>query len=332
VTATISRPEVDVPGTDPVLHDAYRYMVTARAMEQRLRTAYTQGRLRGRFLSGRGQEAIPAGAALALGDGDVLAPVHRDLAAHLVRGTTPLTIFRHYLGRASGPSKGRDGDLHMGEWSRRVFPMVSHLPDSWPVSGGIALAFKLRREPNVVMAFCGDGATSVGGWHEAVNFAAVMELPMVLVVEDNQYAYSTPRSKQFRCERIADRAAGYGIPAACVDGNDVAAVHEAAVAAVDRARGGGGPTLIEATTMRMEGHAFHDDAKYVPTELRESWGLRDPIERCRAVLLEAGRTEAELDAVVADARADISAAWATAEAEPLPDPGGELADVYAPYE
>jgi TPP-dependent pyruvate/acetoin dehydrogenase alpha subunit len=318
-------------GTEPLelLSTSYRYMSTARAMERRLRSAYTQGRLRGRFLSGRGQEAIPAGAALALDDHDVMAPVHRDLAGHLVRGTTPLTIFRHYLGRATSPSKGRDGDLHMGEWSKGVFPMVSHLPDSWPIAGGIALGYKLRSEPRVVMAFCGDGATSTGTWHESMNFAAVMQLPIVLVVEDNQYAYSTPRDRQFACEQIVDRAVGYGMPAELVDGNDVVAVHEAAARAVRRARSGGGPTLIEATTMRMEGHAFHDDAHYVPDAIRDEWAGRDPIDACRARLVAAGQDEAELDELLVQITADVKDAWTRAEADPLPDPSGELAAVYA---
>jgi TPP-dependent pyruvate/acetoin dehydrogenase alpha subunit len=318
-------------GTEPLelLVASYRHMATARAIEQRLRSAYTQGRLRGRFLSGRGQEAIPAGATLALGEDDVMAPVHRDLAGHLVRGTTPLTIFRHYLGRATGPSRGRDGDLHMGEWSKGVFPMVSHLPDSWPVAGGIALGFQLRGEPRVVMAFCGDGATSTGTWHESMNFAAVMQLPLVLVVEDNQYAYSTPRHRQFACERIVDRAVGYGMPAELVDGNDVVAVHGAAERAVRRARSGGGPTLIEATTMRMEGHAFHDYAHYVPTGVREIWAERDPIEACRARLLAAGEDESALVRVLAEITADVKAAWVVAEADPLPEPSGEVAAVYA---
>lgn len=327
MSVAIVRDEVDEPVE--LLAVAHRHLLTARVVEERLKSAYAQGRLRGRFLSGRGQEAIPAGVALALEDGDVMAPVHRDLAGHLVRGTTPLTIFRHYLGRATGPSKGRDGDLHMGEWSRGIFPMVSHLPDSWPIAGGIALGFRLRGEPRVVAAFCGDGATSTGTWHESVNFAAVMGAPIVFVVEDNQYAYSTPTDRQFRCESIADRAPGYGVAAEVVDGNDVVAVHATAVRAAQRARTGGGPTLVVATTMRMEGHAFHDDARYVPAAQREEWEARDPLAACRARLLAAGTPEAELDALAATLRAEVKEAWRTAEAEPLPDASQELHDVYA---
>lgn len=308
---------------------AYRHMVTARTIEDRLRSAYQQGRLRGRLLSGRGQEAIPTGATLALEPSDLVAPVHRDLAAHLVRGTTPLTIFQHYLGRSTSISKGRDGDLHMGEWSRGVFPMVSHLPDSWPVMTGCALAFKLRATPHVAMAFCGDGATSTGAWHESVNFSAVLQLPIVLIVENNQYAYSTPTTTQYRCETLVERAVGYGMPGELVDGNDVLAVHEAATRAVHRAREGGGPTLIEATTMRMEGHAFHDDARYVPDELRAHWAALDPIDACAARLAGEGRDPAALEAVREAIRAEVKHAWTLAEADPLPDASGELADVYA---
>jgi TPP-dependent pyruvate/acetoin dehydrogenase alpha subunit len=318
------------PMTQPFdLEAAYGWMSLARVMEERLRSAYTQGRLRGRFLSGRGQEAIPAGAAMCLEPDDYLAPVHRDLAAHLVRGTTPATIFRHYLGRATGPSCGRDGDLHMGEWSRRIFPMVSHLPDSWPVMTGVALKCKLRGEPNIAMAFCGDGATSTGAWHEAVNFAAVQRLPIVFVVEDNQYAYSTPREAQFACRDLVDRAVGYGIPGYEVDGNDVDAVNSVVSKAVRTARTGDGPTLVVATTMRMEGHAFHDAAAYVPEELTAEWATRDPLLRAEDSLRALGWDDARLTAVREEQVASVRQAWADAEADPLPEGSDVERGVYA---
>lgn len=311
------------------LESAYAWMNLSRTVEERLRSAYTQGRLRGRFLSGRGQEAIPVGAALCLDAGDYLAPVHRDLGAHLVRGTTPLTIFRHYLGRAGGPSQGRDGDLHMGEWDKRVFPMVSHLPDSWPVIAGVALACKLRGEPHIAMAFCGDGATSTGTWHESVNFAAVQRLPMVLVVEDNQYAYSTPTMSQYRCESIVDRAVGYGIDGVEVDGNDVEAVQEVMGKAVATVRSGEGPVLVVAHTFRMEGHAFHDAAAYVPGELTAEWADRDPIALAAARLRAAGWDDARFAALQEQQTAGVKAAWLQAESEPLPDPSELHHGVYA---
>ena len=304
-------------------------MVLSRTVEDRLRLLFTSGGLRGRLISGRGQEALPTGSAMALEPGDKVAPIHRDLACHLVRGTTPLTICRQYLGRATGPSRGRDGDVHFGEWERGVFPMVSHLPDSYPVIGGVALALALEGEGRVAMAYCGDGATSTGTWHEAVNFAAVEQLPIVYILENNQYAYSTPTSKQFRVARLADRAAAYGMPGVTVDGNDVEAVHAASVEAVARARAGEGPTLVECMTMRMDGHAIHDDASYVPRELLEEWRAKDPIARVEARLAASGATEAELRAVHEGAVAEVKEAIAIAQAEPLPDGGDVELGVYA---
>jgi TPP-dependent pyruvate/acetoin dehydrogenase alpha subunit len=312
-----------------VLESALHWMEVSRAIDDRLVSAYKQGRLRGRLLSGRGQEAIPVGAGLCLEPDDLVTPAHRDMGVHLIRGTTPYVIFAHYLGRATGLSGGRDGDVHMGEWSRGVFPMVSHLPDSWPIAAGLALTQKLRGEPRITMAFCGDGATSTGTWHETVNFAAVNQLPMVLIVEDNQYAYSTPTDAQYRCANIADRAIGYGIPGETVDGNDVTAVHHVVQRAADRARAGDGPTLIVAETMRMEGHAFHDAASYVPDELREEWAAKDPLERVKGRLRHVGWDEDRFAAIRDEVRDEVRAAWDQAEAEPLPD-GTDVAErVYA---
>ena len=312
--------------------DTFRWLVLSRAIEDRLRSMYLQSKLRGRLISGRGQEAIPVGAALALGPGDVVAPVHRDLGAHLVRGTTPLTIFRHYLGRADGPSRGRDGDIHMGEWKHRVFPMVSHLPDAWPVLCGVGLAFQLDHTANVGLGFCGDGATSTGAWHEAVNFAAVFDLPLVFVIENNQYAYSTPTARQYRVPRLADRAAAYGIPGTTVDGNDVREVRRAATEAVLRARQGGGPSIVEAMTMRMDGHAIHDDASYVPKKLLEDWAKADPIVRCEQHLLESGISSDEVASVRSDVASEVGEALRVAESEPLPDSAELGVGVYATCE
>jgi TPP-dependent pyruvate/acetoin dehydrogenase alpha subunit len=323
------RPMVLPSGEVALLETAYRWMATSRAIEERVVSMFKQGRLRGRVVLGHGQEAIPVGAALCLEDDDVVAPLHRDLGVHLVRGTTPFTIFLSYLGRATSPSAGRDGDVHMGEWSRGVFPMVSHLPDSWPIAGGIALAHKLRGEPRVTMAFCGDGATSTGTWHETVNFVAVTQVPMVLIVENNQFAYSTPTASQYRCERIVDRAAGYGIPGEEVDGNDVVAVHEVVQRAVHTARAGGGPTLLVAHTMRMAGHAFHDAAAYVPDGLREEWAAKDPLDRCAARLRLAGWDDDRFTALHDDLHAEMRDAWERAEAEPMPGPDDVATRVYA---
>lgn len=306
-----------------------RWMTLSRALEDRLHRLHGRGELRGRLISGRGQEAIPVGATAALRTDDVVAPVHRDLGAHLVKGTTVLDVVRHYLGRVTGPSGGRDGDIHMGEWHRGVFPMVSHLPDSWPVIGGVALGFRLGGTDRVALAFCGDGATSTGAWHEAVNFAAVLSLPVVFVIEENGYAYSTPPARQYRAARLVDRAEGYGIPGVTVDGNDCEAVHAVAAEAVARARRGEGPTLIEAHTFRMDGHAVHDGAEYVPAERRAAWADLDPIDRQKARLLALGVTAEELDDLHAGCAAEVVTAVEQAVAEPLPDPASLTDGVYA---
>ncbi len=316
-------------GTEQLI-TMYRWMALSRAIEDRLHRMHGQGLLRGRLISGRGQEAIPVGAALALRPGDIVAPVHRDLGAHLVRGTPPVAIFRHYLGRATGPSAGRDGDIHMGEWQRGVFPMVSHLPDSWPIVCGIAMGFRLGHEDKVAMAFCGDGATSTGTWHESMNFAAVFELRVVFIVENNQYAYSTPVSRQYRVRQLVDRAAAYGMRGVRVDGNDVVAVHQAVNDAVAEARAGLGPTMIEAVTMRMDGHAVHDAAEYVPVELMAEWKQRDPIVALRARLAAIGVSDAALAAIDAEIAGQISEAVREASSDPEPEPGKEEAAVYAP--
>jgi TPP-dependent pyruvate/acetoin dehydrogenase alpha subunit len=307
----------------------FEWMVLSRAIEDRLHRLHKQDRLRGRLVSGRGQEAIPVGATLALDHRDFVCPVHRDLGSHLVRGTTPATVLLHYFGRAAGPSHGREGDIHVGEWDKGVFPMVSHLPDSWPVAVGIAMTSRLRGDDRVVLAFCGDGATSTGTWHESMNFAAVMGTPNVFVVENNHYAYSVPTSQQFRVAHISERAAAYGMPGITVDGNDVVAVHLAVQAAVDRARRGDGPSLIEADTMRMDGHAIHDDASYVPPELLEIWRHKDPILRLSDELRREGATDEEIHEVEDRAAHQVSNAVEAAEAAPSPDPTELTRGVYA---
>lgn len=304
-------------------------MCRSRALEDRLHVLHRQGRLRGRLLSGRGQEAIPVGAALALEPDDRVAPLHRDLGVHLVRGTTYRTVLLHYFGKAAGPARGRDGDIHFGEWSRGVLPMVSHLPDSFPVALGFALAARLRGLPRIALAICGDGATSTGLWHETLNLASVLQAPIVFLIENNQYAYSTPVDRQYRIERLSDRAAAYAMPGCTVDGNDAIAVYRAVAEAALRARGGGGPTLLEAVTMRMDGHAVHDDASYVPPEVLDMWRARDPIERLARELQGHGFTAARLAEIRARADDEIMAAIQEVEAAADPDPASAAAGVYA---
>src|SRR5436305_314082 len=213
-----------------------------------------------------------------MGPADRLCVLHRDLAAHLVRGVTPARVFAQYMGRAGGGTEGREGNVHCGDPALGCVGMVSMLPDMMLVAAGMAMAFRLRGEARCALTWVGDGATSRGDFHEAMNWAAVQGLPVIFVLENNQYAYSTPLHLQFAVDPV-ERARTYGFPGQRVDGNDVEAVFEATRRARERALAGAGPTLIEAITMRMHGHAAHDDMSYVPPELLEEWARRDPIER-----------------------------------------------------
>ncbi|MFQ6112041.1 MAG: thiamine pyrophosphate-dependent dehydrogenase E1 component subunit alpha [Nitrospinota bacterium] len=301
-----------------------------RGVEDRIRILYRQGKIAGGVYLSRGQEAISVGASYALAPQDVIAPSHRDMGAFLLRGITPGEAIAQYLGRATGPCRGKDGNIHMGDIRRGIIGFVSMLADNIPVAVGIALSFQIRRESRVAMAFFGDGATSRGDFHEGLNFAGVKRLPLVLICNNNQYAYSTPLKDQMAIEDIADRAATYGFPGQVVDGNDVIAVYEAARAAVDRARSGGGPTLIECKTFRMSGHSEHDDAFYVPKELFTEWEKRDPILLFERLLKERNLLgPQEKEAVEARIKKEIDDAVAFALESPLPAKEELLKDVYA---
>jgi pyruvate dehydrogenase E1 component alpha subunit len=291
-----------------------RYMLEMRGIERRAMTLYRQGRIPGSFYDGLGQEAVSAGAAFAMAAEDRLCVLHRDLAAHLVRGVEPARIFAQYMGRAAGITGGRDGNIHFGDRRLGCVGMVSMLPDMMPVAVGMAMAFRLRGERRCALTWFGDGSTSRGDCHEAMNWAGVQRLPVIFILENNQYAYSTPTALQFAVDPV-ERAAGYGFPGVTVDGNDVEAVFAATLEARERAVSGGGPTLIAAETMRMHGHAAHDDMRYVPGELVDRWRARDPIE------LEAGRVAAagiDVEGLRAEVEAGLEAAQAEAEALPLP--------------
>src|SRR6202163_128347 len=262
-------------------------MARTRAIEERGLSLYKQGKVPGSFYDGRGQEATAVGATFALGPTDPVCPLIRDLGAHLVKGTPPSAILAHYLGRPGGVGRGREGNIHFGDAERGVVGMVSMLPDMMAVAVGMAWAFKLRGEQRCALSFFGDGATSVGDWHESMNLAGVQRVPVIFVLEHNGYAYSTPSARQFAVDPL-ERAATYGILGVDVDGNDVEPVFEAAREARERALAGEGPTLIAARTMRMHGHGAHDDASYLPAELVEYWAARDPIARQRERLRSLG--------------------------------------------
>jgi TPP-dependent pyruvate/acetoin dehydrogenase alpha subunit len=305
-----------------------RAMLMMRGLEERAMRLYRQGRVPGSFYDGCGQEAVSAGAAFAMAPEDRLCVLHRDLAAHLIRGVPPARVLAQYLGREAGITRGRDGNVHFGDRNLGCVGMVSMLPDMMLVATGMAMAFKLRGERRCALTWFGDGSTSRGDFHEAMNWAGVQRLPVVFVLENNQYAYSTPLDKQFAVDPV-QRAAAYGFVGETVDGNDVEAVFEATLAARERAISGGGPTLIEAVTMRMHGHAAHDDMKYVPKELVEEWRARDPIERQEKRLRAAGIDVDELHAAVAT---EIDAATEEALSTPMPDQSTAMDRVFCEEE
>ncbi len=319
-----------MPLTSDERYQLYHYMRQSRAIEDAAWALAGQGRLVGRLYTGHGQEAIPVGCAFALADGDVIAPMYRDMGAHLVRGIRPVEVFAQYMGKRDSSNGGTDSGLHMGDMARGIVGMISVLPDSLPVTVGVALAFKLRREPRVAMTFFGEGSTSTGAWHEALNMAAVLKVPAVLVCENNQWALSTPTDREYAAGSIADRAHGYGLPGVRVDGNDVEAVYEAARAAVARARIGEGPTLIECMTFRMRGHSIIDPADYVPAAQREAWAARDPLARQFERLVAAGLwDDAREAALVESFRVEIDDAIDVAAALEDPRPEDVGAGVWA---
>ena len=292
-----------------------RAMLMMRGIEERAMTLYRQGKVPGSFYDGFGQEAVSAGPAWAMAAQDRLCILHRDLAAHVIRGVEPARIFAQYMGREGGITGGRDGNVHFGDRTTGCVGMVSMLPDMMLVATGLAMAFKMRGEQRVAMTWFGDGSTSRGDFHEAMNWAGVQQLPVIFILENNQYAYSTPLDQQFAVDPV-ERAAAYGFPGVKVDGNDVEATFEVVRVARERALAGEGPTMIEAVTMRMHGHAAHDDMKYVPREQVEEWQAKDPIDR------QVRRVEAlgvDVAALRADVKAEIEAAVEAALEMPMPE-------------
>ncbi|WP_298815333.1 thiamine pyrophosphate-dependent dehydrogenase E1 component subunit alpha [Chloroflexus sp.] len=316
---------------DDLLQQAHYWMRLTRALDDRGTFLHKQSKIVGGYFSQIGHEALSVAAALNLGPGDIIAPMHRDLGAYLVRGLTPRRILAQWLGRETGVTRGRDANLHgMGDLSLGIIGFISHLPASTGVIAGVAHGIKLKGEPRVAMCFFGDGSASQGLAHEAMNWASVFKLPMVIICENNQYAYSTPLSRQMAIEHIAQRAAGYNMPGVIVDGNDFGAVYLAVKEAVARARAGGGPTFIECKTMRMRGHAIHDNMAYVPKELLLEWEARDPIMRIETELRARGLLDDEkLAALLARIEAELDEAQAFAEASPYPDPATVTDGVYA---
>src|SRR3954451_12441411 len=308
----------------------YRNMVITRGIEERGHILYKQGKIPGSFYTGRGNEASAVGVATALGPNDVGAPLHRDMGVHVTRGVEPWRIFAQYMGRSDGPTHGRDGNVHMADSNLGLIAMVSHLPAMLPVSVGCALAFRIRDEKRVAVGWFGEGASARGDCHEAMTLAGVRRLPVVFVCDNNQWAYSTPTHLEYATEPVADRAEAYGFEGVVVDGTDVLAVYREAKRAIEKARAGGGPTLIESLTLRMEGHAVHDDAFYVPKEMFERWAENDPLERFRAWLRDnADMSDEEEEQIGADVKKTLNDALKRAEDSPLPDPSTLTEGVFA---
>lgn len=309
------------------LLEMYYYARLTRDVEERLTILYRQTKVVGGLYRSLGQEGESVASAYALDRGDVVAPLIRNLGSVVARGVRPRDIYAQYMARGTSPTHGRDLNLHFSHipplesGEPIIVGPISMLGDLIPVLAGVGLGARLRGRAIVAMTYIGDGGTSTGAFHEGLNFAAVQKLPLVVLAEDNKYAYSTPTSQQMAIDRIDRRADAYGVPHVMVDGSDMLAVYDASKRAADRARAGDGPTLIGVDTMRMKGHAEHDDMRYVPKAMLEEWGRRDPIARMRQRLVEmAVATEAELAEVDRLSKSSAESEARLAEEAPLPDP------------
>ncbi len=298
-------------------------MLLARITEEKIATLYRGGKIVGGVFIGKGQEALSAATGMALRPGDVFAPLIRDQAGRFAFGESLLDVFRTYLGSRLGPMRGRDGNVHRGRPREGYLAMVSHLGAMVPAVAGVLLARRLRGESGTIGATClGDGATSTGAFHEGLNLAAVEKLPLILVVANNQYAYSTPTSRQFVCADLVDRAAGYGVEGRSVDATDLAACLATLQEAADRARAGHGPQLIIASLLRLAGHGEHDDAGYVDPVLKKA--ARDCLTVAEQHIIgEQWATAADLKTWRMEVTRKIEDAIATTLREPPPDPGDE---------
>jgi pyruvate dehydrogenase E1 component alpha subunit len=309
--------------TNDQLQDLLHKLMLCRYFDERMEALYRQGRLPGAIYSGRGQEGTHVGVAYALRPEDSLFPTHRDLSAQLTKGLDLNRVMAQFWGRIDGYTRGRDGNSHIGDWyGNRTWTVMSHLPIAYPVACGAALAYKRRGDDRVAMAICGDGSTSNGRWHEALNVSAIHQLPVVWIVNNNQYAYSTPNRLEFQVPTIAERAVAYGMPGIRIDGQDVLDVYRVAREAVERARGGGGPTLIESVSLRWRGHAGHDPAKYVPrAPLDEYVENRDPVRRFEELLRAHEIVDDEAVKGIDDrVKAEFDEGYAFAQRSPFPVP------------
>ncbi len=314
----------------------YYWMRLTRQLEERLVNLYRQTKVVGGLFRSLGQEADAVGSCFALEQRDVMSPLIRNLGAMLVKGATPVEVLKQYMAKADSPTRGRELNIHFGDIgaagvTRGFLGQISPLGDMIPVMAGVSLSFKLRGEDRVGLVYIGDGATSTGAFHEGINFAAVQRCPLVVIVENNGYAYSTPTSKQTAAKQFVDKAIGYGVVGAQADGNDVLAVYDVTKDAVDRARRGDGVTLIELMTYRRKGHAEHDNQSYVPTGEIERWAAEnDPIDRYLRVLRDDLRvSDADIAAIDARVLREIDEATDIADASSTPQALDALLGVYA---
>ncbi len=314
----------------------YYWMRMTRTLEERLVALYRQTKVVGGLFRSLGQEADAVGSCFALESRDVMSPLIRNMGAMLVKGATPLEILKQYMAKGDSPTRGRELNIHFGDIgpagsTRGFLGQISPLGDMVPVMAGVTMTFQMRGEDRVGLVYVGDGATSTGAFHEGINFDAVQRLPLVVIIENNGYAYSTPTAKQTAAKQFVDKAIGYGVYGEQCDGNDVLAVYDCTKRAVDRARAGEGVSLLELMTYRRKGHAEHDNQSYVPDGEIEQWAAEnDPIDRFVRVLRDregvSAETLAEIDARIVR---EIDAATDEAERSGVPDPLDALVGVYA---
>lgn len=322
-------------------HDAalllamYRTLHRTRALEDQVYYLYHNQNPERPLIIGKGylstgQEAISVGAAFALKQEDWVAPSHRDMGLHLARGIEPKRIFAQYFCRSTGMTRGRDGNVHFGSTEKNHLGFVSHMGASLPIANGLAWAALYLEEPTVVAAFFGDGASSQGCVHEAMNYAAVFKLPVIFICNNNRWAISTPLRQQAAVEDLSLRAQGYGFEGVIADGNDAVSVYEAVLAQVQKARSGGGPGMVECKTLRMSGHGTHDPAHYIPREEKDFWRKRDPLIGMRKRLEDLKLWNEEKEkALKKEVNVEMQEAVAWAAAQPAPEAEELLEGVYS---
>lgn len=332
-TDAAQRPASSTGLTRDQLHEIYYFLQLTRQLENVLTNLYRQNKVIGGLYRSLGQEATAVASAYALNrrsdaTGDVIAPAIRDLGGLLVMGARPVDVLRQYMAKADSPTWGREQNVHFTDYDRGFIGLISHLGVMIEVMAGVALTFKLRNEPRVALAWSGDGMTSTGAFHEGFNLAAVQRAPLIVIVENNGYAYSTPVSRQTAAASFVDRAEGYGVFGEQCDGNDVFAVYAMVRRAVERARSGAGASLLEVLTYRRKGHAEHDAQGYVPAGEIEAWEAKDPLTRYEQQLLtDSHASQEELDAIARRVADEVEQAREQAEASPMPAPDTALGEV-----